>query len=115
MELDFFWVAVSELQEATKFYNNLLEKKPDFKSERLVYYEFGPVKFALYNTDYDGWKPEKRGDNSAPAFRVEDFEEEKQRIENLVDEVNEYDAGDHIGFTFTDPDGNLLEVYSWKD
>ena len=115
MELDFIWVAVSDLDDSVEFYNEFLQTEPDSVSERMAYYELEKIGFGLYNSEYDGWTPEKRGDNTAPAFRVEDLDSEKERISKLVDDTDEYDAGDHRGFLIKDPDGNGLEIYSWKE
>ncbi|MFB6100002.1 MAG: VOC family protein [Candidatus Nanohalobium sp.] len=114
MELDFIWIAVSDIEESVEFYNQLLKREPKSISERMAYYELENIGFGLYNSEYDGWTPEKRGDNTAPAFRVEDFQAEKERVQELVGEVDEYDARDHKAFLFTDPDGNGLEIYTWK-
>lgn len=115
MDLDFVWVAVDDMERAVDFYNRFLETQPESTSDRMAYYDLGNLGFGLYNPDADGgdWTP-TRGDNTVPAFRTDDLEEERERVTGFADLEKEYDAGDHEGFLFTDSEGNVLEVYSWK-
>lgn len=115
MRLNFIWVAVDDTEEAADFYNNLFEvEEPAHIDSRLAIYEFEAVRFAAYGTEFDEWEP-TYGENSAPAFEVEDLESERERVLKLVDSVRDYDAGDHKGLLLTDPWGNTLELYSWKE
>ena len=37
MELDFIWVAVSDIKDSVGFYNELLHTEPDSVSDRMAY------------------------------------------------------------------------------
>ncbi len=113
MDLDFIWVAVTDIERSVDFYNEFLETEPESISERMAYYDLENIGFGLYDPSYDNWQPKSRGDNMAPAFHTNNYEEEKERVADLAGEIQEYDAGDHKGFLFKDPDGNGLEVYTW--
>lgn len=108
-------VKVDEIEEMTTFYNQLLQKEPDEVEEgRLVEYRFDGVLFGLYDPTADSTGADKytRGTNCVPAFKLgQDYEDEKERINEMVDVVYEAEENGHKWFIFEDPEGNRLEMY----
>ena len=114
MELDFISVKVSDLESSIQFYNQLLQARPESVNDRLAIYNFEGVRFALYYPPADGLDGEIRPGNSCtPAFRVDNLEEERQRVEAFTEAFGGYELEDHAGFFVKDPDGNAVEFYEW--
>jgi len=113
--LRLFTIKVREIEEMTRFYNNLLERTLDeVESGRLVEYKFNGSILGLYNPKPDEVESEEiiYGNNCIPAFKLgEDFESEKDRIMNITDLDYEASEYGHKWFVFTDPEGNKVEMY----
>lgn len=115
MELDFISVKVKDMERAVKFYNELLDKEPKHRNNRLAMYEYGELSFSLYNPEADGIssKHTRFGNNCIPAFRVDDLENEEERVKELTEIEGSYELEDHAGLLIRDTEGNIIELYEW--
>lgn len=113
MDLRFISLKVENLARSRKFYTKLLQKEPIKVEEgRMAEYKFEGVKLGIFNPEADFESYDiNYGNNAVPAFKAENFEEEKLRISEFAEIVDEEYSGGHEWFTFKDPDGNILEVY----
>lgn len=114
MKLNFMNVTAKDIDRAEKFYRKLLQREPDSRSERLVTFEFDGIEFGIHYPEADGIDINsfRFGDNTVPAFEVENLEKELKRIREFaeVDTVEEADG--HQWAIIKDSEGNFLEIYS---
>lgn len=99
-----------------EFYDNILLKEPDEVEEnRLHEYEFNGVLFGLYDPSADDSVNKNdivRGNNVIPAFKLgADYAYYKERIQEVTELDYEAEESGHKWFVFTDPDGNIVEMY----
>ncbi|WEL23705.1 Lactoylglutathione lyase [Candidatus Nanohalovita haloferacivicina] len=105
-------ISVQDMDRAVKFYTKLFQKDPVTESERLVEFEFDGVKIGLHSAEADVTDREvSYGDNCFPGFRVEDLDEEKDRVSEFAEIVSENSVGGHRWITVRDSEGNTLELY----
>ena len=109
------YVAVADLDRAQQFYERLFGKKPTLRNESIVTFDVMGGLYAAFAAQQLDRKL-TRGDNSVPYLRVKDIDAEFARLQGMG--VNVLDAavvseGPIKLFRFTDPDGNLLEFYSF--
>jgi predicted enzyme related to lactoylglutathione lyase len=112
--VDFIGVPVSDLARADEFYGKTLglERNPN-SSERWVEYELGNVSLALISPEAMGPDFEPQPHSMPIAFRVDDVEEARRKLEAAGVEFGHetIDSGVcHIA-TFRDPDGNALQLH----
>jgi predicted enzyme related to lactoylglutathione lyase len=112
MEIEFVSLTVEVMQRAAEFYTEVLGQAPARADERLTVFELEGIKLSLWNASEDGAEVEF-GENCVAAFRVEDLEAERSRIEQLGAEVTQIEQPEdgYRLFHFRDPAGNLLEVF----
>lgn len=110
------YVSVQDMSRAIKFYETLFGRKCDKVDERFSEFHFDNVGLGLYNPSVDGEKI-TYGTNCVINFEIENAESEYERIKGFApeidDEIMRLDVMDL--FQFKDTEGNLLEVYAYKD
>ncbi|MFB6099999.1 MAG: VOC family protein [Candidatus Nanohalobium sp.] len=112
MELNFLTISVKDMDRATEFYRKLFQKEPMTETERLVEFEFEGIKIGLHDPETDVTDDGiDFGDNCFPGFKVDDLEEQKQRVKQFTELESEHEIEDHKWISFEDSEGNLLEFY----
>jgi predicted enzyme related to lactoylglutathione lyase len=112
MELRYIIIKINDMDRATNFYNKLTGKQPEMDGNRMAKYRFNGIKIGLYDPEADGENIKtERGDSVIPAFGAQNYTKELQRIKELTDIKEEREVDGHRWFTFTDSEGNLLEIH----
>ena len=123
--LDHFGIEVSDLTRAERFYTDVLGLAVVARLGDQVLLDCGGQNLALFQVERAPLSPEERRRRiSHPlgsghhAFRVsrEDFLAARERLGAAGVEVESkpHNWGDHDCLYFLDPDGNLLEVVSYR-
>jgi catechol 2,3-dioxygenase-like lactoylglutathione lyase family enzyme len=122
--LDHFGIEVSELARAARFYTDVLGLTVVARFGDQVLLQCGDQNLALFQILRPPLTDEQRRARiSHPlgkghhAFRVStsDFATARQRLaEAGVESAQPIDWGDHDCVYFLDPDGNLLEIVSYR-
>jgi len=111
--VDYIRVPVTDIDEANRFYGELLglRRNPNSPDDDWVEYEAGNVTLAVmtpHTHDYE-FAPLPP---STLAFRVRDVAEAKAKLEAAGVEVNEmWDSGVCYGAGFSDPSGNRILLH----
>ena len=111
--VDYIRVPVTDIDEANRFYGELLglRRNPNSPDDDWVEYEAGNVTLALmtpHTHDYE-FAPLPP---STLALRVRDVAEAKAKLEAAGIEVNEmWDSGVCTGAGFSDPAGNRILLH----
>ncbi|MGH7915699.1 MAG: VOC family protein [Candidatus Binataceae bacterium] len=122
--LDHFGIEVSDLARAERFYSGVLGLSVVTHLGDQVLLDCGGQNLALFHVERPPRPmPERQARISQPlgrghhAFRVSraDFAAAKERLtEAGVESAQPIDWGDHDCLYFLDPDGNLLEIVSYR-
>jgi catechol 2,3-dioxygenase-like lactoylglutathione lyase family enzyme len=122
--LDHFGVEVEDLPRAEHFYTEVLGLTVVARFGDQILLQCGDQNLALFRVPRPPLDPETRRDRIAHplgkghhAFRVsrEDFALAEERLRAAgVETARPIDWGDHDCRYFLDPDGNLLEVVSYR-
>ena len=122
--LDHFGIEVNELASAERFYTGVLGLTVVAHLGDQTLLQCGPQNLALFQVRRPRLTPEERRDRiSHPlgkghhAFSVSraDFEAASQKLAQAgVETAPPIDWGDHDCMYFLDPDGNLLEIVSYR-
>jgi catechol 2,3-dioxygenase-like lactoylglutathione lyase family enzyme len=123
-QLDHFGIEVSELASAERFYTEVLGLTVIAHLGDQTLLQCGSQNLALFQVKRPPLTPEQRHDRiSHPlgkghhAFRVSrsDFEAAGERLAQAgVESARPINWGDHDCMYFLDPDGNLLEIVSYR-
>lgn len=122
--LDHLGIEVADLARAERFYTQVLSLIVVAHLGDQTLLQCGDQNLALFQVAREPLTPAERHDLIARplgrghhAFRVsrEDFESARSRLdEAAVEYATPIDWGDHDCLYFLDPDGNLLEVVSYR-
>ncbi len=122
--LDHFGIEVSDLAQAERFYTDVLGLGVVTHFGDQVLLDCGGQNLALFHVARAPISPaERQARISHPlgrghhAFRVSraDFAAAKERLTKAgVESARPIDWGDHDCLYFLDPDGNLLEIVSYR-
>jgi catechol 2,3-dioxygenase-like lactoylglutathione lyase family enzyme len=122
--LDHFGLEVGELVRAERFYTEVLGLAVVAHLGDQTLLQCGDQNLALFQVDRPALTPEQRRARIARplghghhAFRVSrtDFATARARLaEAGVESASPIDWGDHDCVYFLDPDGNLLELVSYR-
>jgi catechol 2,3-dioxygenase-like lactoylglutathione lyase family enzyme len=122
--LDHFGIEVSQLAQAERFYTEVLGLTVVAHLGDQTLLQCGPQNLALFQVKRPALAPEQRRERiSHPlgkghhAFRVSrgDFETARERLAQAgVESATPIAWGDHDCIYFLDPDGNLLEIVSYR-
>ena len=122
--LDHFGIEVAELKRAERFYTEVLGLSVVARFGDQVLLQCGDQNLALFRVPRPPLTPDQRQNRiSHPlgkghhAFRVSraDFESAHERLAQAgVETAKTIDWGDHDCTYFLDPDGNLLEMVSYR-
>jgi catechol 2,3-dioxygenase-like lactoylglutathione lyase family enzyme len=123
-QLDHFGIEVNELASAERFYTEVLGLSVIAHLGDQTLLQCGPQNLALFEVKRPPLTPAQRRDRiSHPlgqghhAFRVNrtDFESARAKLAAAgVESAKPIDWGDHDCLYFLDPDGNLLEIVSYR-
>jgi len=122
--LDHFGIEVAELARAERFYTEVLGLAVVAHLGDQTLLRCGDQNLALFQVGREPLSPTERRDRIAHplgkghhAFRVSraDFESARDRLAQAgAESANPIDWGDHDCLYFLDPDGNLLEIVSYR-
>lgn len=107
------YVRVADLERAHAFYERVLGKKPYVSNDRLVGFDVSGALLALFREGDD--EQLARGRNVVPYIRVQSADAEFARLKLLGVALLDRQVvveGPIKLFRFTDPDGNVLEIFS---
>ena len=108
------YVAVTDMNRALAFYRQVLRADPIQQSERYSAFDIGGTRFGLFNAAFYS-HPLVVGNNCVPNVHVSAIDAEYERIKPLASKIT--DAVQNVGpfrlFMFADPDGNVIEFYSF--
>jgi predicted enzyme related to lactoylglutathione lyase len=111
---DFVAVPVQDLKRADQFYGQTLglTRNPN-SGEHWVEYELGNVTLALVSPEAMGPNFEARGHQMPIALRVADVDRARAKLEaeGVVFHHSTIDSGVCQLATFSDPDGNSLQLH----
>ncbi len=123
-QLDHFGIEVNELTPAERFYTEVLGLAVVAHLGDQTLLKCGPQNLALFQVKRPPLTPEQRRDRIAHplgkghhAFKVSraDFEAAHERFAQAgVECAAPINWGDHDCMYFLDPDGNLLEIVSYR-
>jgi catechol 2,3-dioxygenase-like lactoylglutathione lyase family enzyme len=123
-QLDHFGIEVSRLAEAERFYTEVLGLSVVAHLGDQTLLQCGTQNLALFGVARPPLTGEQRRERIAHplgkghhAFRVSraDFEGAQERLSRAgVESARPIDWGDHDCMYFLDPDGNLLEIVSYR-
>ena len=111
--VDFIRIPVTDMEQATHFYGEVLglQQDPNSPGGDWVEYETGNVTLAVmtphtHDMEFTPWPP------ATIAFRVPDVAEAKAKLEAAGVQVDEiWDTGVCRGAGFRDPDGNAILLH----
>ena len=112
--VDFVAVPVQDLKRADEFYGGTLGLTRNSNSgERWVEYELGNVTLALVSPEAMGPDFQARGHQMPIALRVSDVDAARASLEaeGVVFHHGTIDSGVCHLATFSDPDGNTLQLH----
>jgi catechol 2,3-dioxygenase-like lactoylglutathione lyase family enzyme len=122
--LDHFGIEVSDLARAERFYTEVLGLAPVARFGDQVLMQCGDQNLALFGVRRPALTPDGRQalishplGKAHHAFRVSraDFTAARERLSAAdVESAPPIDWGDHDCIYFLDPDGNLLEIVSYR-
>jgi len=108
------YLVVRDLAVSTAFYAELLGTQPYVVTDRFAGFGMSGTLLAIFTED--AYPRELvRGNNAVPYIRVDDLDAELERIRRISGATvggDSVDEGVIRLFVFTDPDGNLIELYS---
>ena len=123
-QLDHFGIEVNSLAEAERFYTEALGLTVVAHLGDQTLLQCGTQNLALFQVARPPLTPEQRHQRidqplgrGHHAFRVSraDFENARERLAAAgVETAKPIDWGDHDCMYFLDPDGNLLEIVSYR-
>jgi predicted enzyme related to lactoylglutathione lyase len=113
--VDFVAIPVQDLKRADEFYGTTLglTRNPN-SGERWVEYELGNVTLALVSPEAMGPEFQARGHQMPIALRVVDVDAARETLEaeGVAFHHGTIDSGVCHLATFSDPDGNTLQLHS---
>jgi catechol 2,3-dioxygenase-like lactoylglutathione lyase family enzyme len=122
--LDHFGLDVTDLARAQRFYTQVLGLSVVARFGDQVLLQCGDQNLAIFRVSRPSLSPAERAariarplGQSHHAFRVshEDFlRAREQLVEAGMESAQPIDWGDHDCIYFLDPDGNLLEIVSYR-
>ena len=122
--LDHFGIEVNELATAERFYTEVLGLRVVAHLGDQTLLQCGPQNLALFQVKRPPLTPEQRRDlishplgKGHHAFTVNrtDFDAARENFAKAgVESAAPIDWGDHDCLYFLDPDGNLLEIVSYR-
>jgi catechol 2,3-dioxygenase-like lactoylglutathione lyase family enzyme len=122
--LDHFGIEVSQLTRAEQFYTGVLGMTVAARMGDQVLLQCGDQNLALFHVDRNPLPPAERQRLIAHplgrghhAFRVSgaDFASAAEKLRDAgVESARPIDWGDHDCLYFLDPDGNLLEIVTYR-
>jgi catechol 2,3-dioxygenase-like lactoylglutathione lyase family enzyme len=123
-QLDHFGIEVAELMRAESFYTNVLGLTVVARFGDQVLLDCGGQNLALFEVPRPPLDDASRQSiishplgRGHHAFKVsrDDFNGARERLKNAgVESADPIDWGDHDCIYFLDPDGNLLEMVSYR-
>ena len=106
------YLRVASLEQSRPFYERVLDKQPYFANDRLVSFDLAGGMLALFA---DHGEKQVKGRNAVPYIRVADANAEFERLQRLGIHLHDEQVlveGPIKLFRFSDPDGNMLELFS---
>ncbi|HEX4970055.1 MAG TPA: VOC family protein [Steroidobacteraceae bacterium] len=106
------YLRVASLEQSRPFYERVLGKQPYVANDRLVAFDLAGGMLALFE---DRDTQQVRGRNAVPYIRVPDANAEFDRLQRIGIRLHDQQVlveGPITLFRFSDPDGNLLEIFS---
>jgi predicted enzyme related to lactoylglutathione lyase len=112
MTFSALYICVRDMNRAENFYRQFFEAEPVSRNEEFVFFDVGGVLFGLFDPSVRE-EPVEYGNNCVPNLETDDVDAVYDRVQHSgveadaeIRRVNEYRL-----FQFTDPEGNLIEVY----
>lgn len=112
MNFSALYICVRDMDRAKDFYRQFFDAKPVIQNEEFIFFDVGGVLFGLFDPSIRGEAVEY-GNNCVPNLETDDVDAVYERVQRTgveadaeIRRVNEYRL-----FQFTDPEGNLIEVY----
>ncbi len=110
------YVVAHDVEKTSKFYEGIFARAPSLKTPQFVGFDIAGGLFAVVSRQ--AFAPNSvRGDNAIPYIRAKDVVAEYERIAKLAPEALRGRKLIHDGplilFKMSDPDGNVVEFYSF--
>lgn len=110
------YVVAHDVEKTSKFYESIFARAPTLKTPQFVGFDIAGGLFAVVSRQ--AFAPNSvRGDNAIPYIRAKDVVAEYERIKKIAPEAllgrELVHDGPLILFKMADPDGNVVEFYSF--
>lgn len=109
------YVVSEDLSRAAEFYEQVFSREPQLRTGGMVAFDINGALYAIVSKDQ--YAPHvRRGDNVVPYIKVADIFGAFEHVQNIAPEnlmmPEVQEEGAFRFFRFTDPDGNVIELFS---